>query len=443
LSALLACAVFLIGFGSAPSTGANVDAAQDLSDRAIAQRILDDQDLRDVLTRAKSVLGTGFNAGNGYAQVWIRDLNTFIELSCEVNDPAVVKENLLRLLTFQGEDGNIPDGFQKNNDVYTAYKNTVETDQESSLVQATYKYIRKTGDASVLSVTVNGVTVRERLGLALEFLKKNRFSEQYGLLWGATTVDWGDVQPEDDPGVLLDGNTHKAIDIYDNSMFLIAVSDYLSFIKNDRRQVARWRKLYATVQKNCRTYLWDRKASKFIPHIYLDGSPFPAGFDENAIHYHGGTTLAIEAGLLSKKEIVASLSHMIENVQSCGAASIGLTVYPPYPRGFFRNPIMSPYSYQNGGDWTWFGGRTIQELIKHDLIGEAYHEIKPMVERVQRDNGFYEWYTTDNRPMGSGTYRGAAGVLGRAIEMLLSWAGKHAHAPPALETRGKLAVLKH
>ena len=40
-------------------------------------------------------------------------------------------------------------------------------------------------------------------------------------------------------------------------------------------------------------------------------------------------------------------------------------MYPPYPEGFFKNPQMrSPYSYQNGGDWCWFGGRMIQALIE-------------------------------------------------------------------------------
>jgi hypothetical protein len=43
---------------------------------------------------------------------------------------------------------------------------------------------------------------------------------------------------------------------------------------------------------------------------------------------------------------------------------------------------------------------------------------------VQENDGFHEWYSVDNRPRGSGTYRGSAGVLGRAIEMLQSWASQ-------------------
>ena len=110
---------------------------------------------------------------------------------------------------------------------------------------------------------------------------------------------------------------------------------------------------------------------------------------------------------------------MVERVEKAGAPSIGLTLYPPYPEGFFVNPIMNPeYSYQNGGDWTWFGGRMIQQLIKHGFLEEAYEQLLPMTERVMKNDGFYEWYSVNNEPRGSGTFRGSAGVLYIAIEML-------------------------
>jgi hypothetical protein len=70
--------------------------------------------------------------------------------------------------------------------------------------------------------------------------------------------------------------------------------------------------------------------------VYLNGSPFPSDWDENQVYYHGGTAVAIEAGLLTKEEIKISLEKMVANVNASGAGSIGLTLYPPYPEGFFR-----------------------------------------------------------------------------------------------------------
>ncbi len=56
-----------------------------------------------------------------------------------------------------------------------------------------------------------------------------------------------------------------------------------------------------------RKHLWDPDRRKFRPHIYLEGSPFPGTFDEAAVYYHGGTAVAIEAGLLTREEIAESL----------------------------------------------------------------------------------------------------------------------------------------
>ncbi|HRV49393.1 MAG TPA: polysaccharide lyase family protein [Sedimentisphaerales bacterium] len=403
---------------------------------SVARRILADPNLPLVLDKARSLLKTGFTAGSGYGEVWIRDLNTFIELSLQVNDPEPVREALLTFLRFQGPQGDIVDGYipkAQGNIAYKyrrsalapemlAHKNTVETDQESSLVQAVRKYIAVTGDASILDEKVDGVSVRDRLARALEYVLAHRCDAAHGLVWGATTADWGDVQPEHEWGVELDESSHRALDIYDNAMFLVAIDDYLSLAGDTEAQSARWRKVRDDLRANVRKHLWDADRRKFRPHVYLEGSPFPSAFDKAAVYYHGGTAVAIEAGLLTQEEIADALRRMVENVRSAGASSIGLTLYPVYPEGSFKNPAMGPYSYQNGGDWCWFGGRMIRQLIRHGYVAEAYRELTPMTARVLRHGDFYEWWSRDNQPRGSGQFRGSAGVLGMAIVELLAWA---------------------
>jgi len=258
--------------------------------------------------------------------------------------------------------------------------------------------------------------------MALQFLLNDRFSDKYELIWGATTADWGDVQPEHPWGVEIDENTHYAIDIYDNAMFLIAISNFLELVADENEKVKKWQKIHSQISRSVRNHLWDDQSKKFIPHLYLDDSPFPDDFDENQIYYHGGTAVAIEADLLTKEEILIVNNQMLDNVKKSGAPSIGLTVYPPYPEGFFQNKSMYPYGYQNGGDWTWFGGRMIQQLIRYGFIQEAYDEIQPMLKRVIENDGFYEWYTRDGKATGSGQFRGSAGVLAKAIDMLKEWA---------------------
>ncbi|MBL9134703.1 MAG: hypothetical protein JNK85_02495, partial [Verrucomicrobiales bacterium] len=114
--------------------------------RALAHRILGDGELPEVLNRAKALLKSGLNAGDGYGEVWIRDLNTFIELSLQVNEAEPIRDALLNFFRFQGEGGDIVDGFipkakagvgykYRSSELaptLLAHKNTVETDQESS-----------------------------------------------------------------------------------------------------------------------------------------------------------------------------------------------------------------------------------------------------------------------------------------------------------------------
>ncbi|WP_199727437.1 GH36-type glycosyl hydrolase domain-containing protein [Hanamia caeni] len=398
------------------------------SHTGIKSEILKDSSLNRVKSMAAGLIETGFNAGSGYGEVWIRDFNTFIELSCKLMPRDSIKDRLRVFFQMQGDDGNIVDGYipkkkadvgynyiySKNAPDFAGHKNTVETDQETSLIQAVYKYVTATKDYNFLNENIDGKSVQSRLSDALEFLMNKRYSPEYGLIYGATTVDWGDVQPETKWGVVLDSTSHLAIDIYDNAMLVIALNNYIELFPGSKR----WEDVRDKIRANIRKYLWDEKGQKFIPHIYLNGSPFPASFDENKINYHGGTTVAIKAGLLNKKEIQEVNEQMLRDVKLSGAMSIGLTIYPPYPEGYFKNKGMFPYGYQNGGDWTWFGARTITQLAKYGFLKEAYHEIRPMIDRVIKNNGFYEWYTVDGKPAGSGSFRGSAGVLYTAITTL-------------------------
>jgi glycogen debranching enzyme len=415
---------------------------QAAANRELARKILQDKRMDAVLDMGHELLKSGMNAGSGYSEVWIRDLNTFITPLLDVAPQPSVRDALLVFFHFQGEDGNIIDGYVPKDKGHAGYKfrftaskpdlkahkNTVETDQESSLVQAVCRYIRKTKDTSILDEVVLEIPVRRRLEMALEYPLKHRWSEKHGLIWGATTADWGDIQPEHHWGVELDESSHRAIDIYDNALLMVAIDEYLEIVcAGDADRTNKWKGLHENLRKSVRKHLWDTTARKFIPHIYLEGSPFPKDFDENAIFYHGGTAVAIEAGLLTRDEITASYEKMRENMTAAGAATIGLTLYPTYPNGFFKSRAMAPYSYQNGGDWTWFGGRMVRCLASNGFAEASYQELEPMLERVLKHRDFFEWWTPGNQPRGSRKFRGSAGVLIEAINELRDWAKAHSH----------------
>ena len=82
-----------------------------MTNKEIADKIAKDKKFQLVKTKALEVMKTGFNAGDGYREVWIRDYNTFIELATKVFKKEILKENLLVFFRTQGDDGNIIDGY--------------------------------------------------------------------------------------------------------------------------------------------------------------------------------------------------------------------------------------------------------------------------------------------------------------------------------------------
>ncbi len=412
-------------------------AEAESSNSALARKIIQDKRFDKVDDMALGLL-KGFNAGTSYGEIWIRDYNTFINGSLRVHTEDEVKERLLLFFKIQGENGNVPDGAIKSDKAnvgykymystlapgWAAHKNTVETDQESSLIQAVTKYIEATGDRGILTEKVGDQTVVRRMDAALQYVLKDRWSDKYGLVIGATTVDWGDMQAQQGWGVAVNDKTKWAISIYDNTMFLMAINDFISIAPKDYRSKVNWPETASALKKNIRKYLWDARAQKYVPHIYLNGSPFTNNFDENKILYTGGTACAILAGLNSKREIENINRQFLGAAAKEPYATIGMTVYPPYPLEAF--PDVPPYTYQNGGDWAWFGARMVQALVANGFVKQGYAEISPMIDRVLKNNGFYEWYDVKTgAPEGSGDFRGSAGVLYDAIQQLRAWAKTH------------------
>jgi len=401
----------------------------------LARRIRANRDLDEVLELARELFKDRFNAGTVYPETWVRDFATFLDIALDRGERGEIKETLRMFLRFQGLDGNIPDGFTPQREGrsdyqkrlspsapnHWAHKNTVVTDQESSLILSVCTYVGRTGDAAFLDEKVDGKTVRERLLWALDYLLTQRWSAAHGLLWGATTIDWGDVQPEHPWGTFLTKDTHRAVGIYNNAMLVLALDAFLPLMPQTTSP--RWVRVREELRASVRRHLWDGKRQKFRPHLYLDGSPFPADFDEDVMFFTGGTAMAMQAGLLEPMEAEASIAAMRLNAREDGPfTTAGLVCHPVYPAAFFKNPDHQPHIYINGGDWPWVSGRVVQGMIAQGFMADAYEELLLVAQRVKRDKGFYEWYDRAGNPHGAAQFRGAAGVTGLAIKRLQAWA---------------------
>ena len=91
-------------------------------------------------------------------------------------------------------------------------------------------------------------------------------------------------------------------------------------------------------------------------------------------------------------------------------------MYPPYPEGFFANPIMDEeHEYQNGGQWDWFAGRLILAEFENGFSEDAILHLKEISNQDVNAEGLYEWFTLNGTGKGSSDFAGSAGVLGQCI----------------------------
>lgn len=132
----------------------------------------------------------------------------------------------------------------------------METDQESSLIQAIRKYIDITNDHSILQDTISGATVIKRIEMAMNYILKERWSSKHGLVTGAITVDWGDVQPDrKNIGVVVNEETKWAIDVYDNAMFYMAIHDFMKMAPKNSKPQQNWVSIAANLKKYPQTFV--------------------------------------------------------------------------------------------------------------------------------------------------------------------------------------------
>ena len=162
-----------------------LSCSQPSAEKMLAEKIQKDITLHQVDSMARAVIGQGLNAGSGYSQIWARDMNTFIEVACEETDHQLLRQAILLFFALQQPNDEMIDGYVLKPEFtwyddtpyysdaapdHVAFKNTVETDQETSLIQIVGKYIRKTGDKSILSENVAGRTVLERMDDMVDYL---------------------------------------------------------------------------------------------------------------------------------------------------------------------------------------------------------------------------------------------------------------------------------
>ena len=86
--------------------------------------------------------------------------------------------------------------------------------------------------------------------------------------------------------------------------------------------------------------------------------PLPREIDEDSI-VSIANGVAVYAGITDPNERKPVFSALEYARTQAGAPKPGLSLWPPYPAGFFDYPQMVPGRYQNGAVWDWWGGMQV------------------------------------------------------------------------------------
>lgn len=356
----------------------------------------------------------GFSAGAGYPQVWVRDAATIIPASRLYYPETFLSSWLEEHLGHGRADGSLEDWIDS---LGRSDKNTVETDQEASAVQAAYQVFLLRG-ADWLKKKVDGTAVIDRLTRALSSVFENRFDPGLGLITGAHTADWGDVDSEDadQNAIYVDEKTRWTADIYDQSMGHEACLELASMLAalGRKDEAALWVRRAAGLRENTDRLLWQRDKGFYRVHVHLE--PWEHDFEEADLFAMGGNAQAIVSGLTRPEQAIRIIETALSRQKEFGVTTLSGCLLPPYPAGFFKHPAVDePYEYQNGGQWDWFGGRLIYAMFESGFSSRAKEKLLEIAKKNIANGGLFEWETREGAGRGSATYAGSAGSLAKAL----------------------------
>ena len=355
-----------------------------------------------------------FTAGAGYPQVWLRDAATIIPASRLYYPDEFLVSWLEEHLAFQNVDGSLEDWIDAQG---RSDKNTVETDQEASAVHSAHQVFMFKGK-DWLEKKVDGQSVISRLEKAIEHVFEKRFDRGRGLVTGAHTADWGDVDPEDpdQKAIYVDEKTRWTADIYDQSMVYGACLELAAMFSalGNREKADSWARRAAHLREAADRNLWQEEKGFYRVHIHID--PFPHEFDESAMFAMGGNAQAIISGLAGSEKTKRIIQTALQRQKEYRISTISGSLLPPYPAAFFVHPAMDePYEYQNGGQWDWFGGRLVLAMFENGFSAQAKEKLVEISRKNIQNGGLFEWDTRDGAGRGSDDYAGSAGALAQAL----------------------------
>ncbi|HMQ52935.1 MAG TPA: trehalase family glycosidase [Anaerolineae bacterium] len=376
----------------------------------------------------------GFRPGKAYPEMYIRDIAWGLEAAQYyypdqyLRDPIEAflrRQYTAETVSLDGDFG-VGAGLGAIGGILTpqgrSNKQTITSDEETSLIHAAYLYYQMTYNTAWLQSSINGRPIIERLNAAAEWLYRIRLDPESQLLWRGHTTDWGDVKFEKGPGY-TDFNPrqdHKTASIYDQALAYLALLELaeMNAATGNVDQADVWQARAEALKKRANERLWQAERGFYLTHAHV--TPLVHDFDEGAM-VSISNALAVYAGLADFKQSQTALQSLEKARLAAGVNKPGLSVYPFYPNKwpnlFFDYAGMGYGNYQNGGVWDWWGGVQIKAEFRRGFAEMARnHLFQVASDWTKHPGNIIEWQSsTDPRFEGSHYYSAAAGTMGSAI----------------------------
>jgi hypothetical protein len=376
----------------------------------------------------------GFRPGKVYPEMYIRDIAWGMETAQYYYPDVYLREPIEAYLRRQytantvslDGDFGVVAGSGAIGGIITpqgrSNKQTITTDEETSLIHAAYLYYNITYNIDWLQHSINGLPVIERLNLAADWLYTYRLDSELQLFWRGHTTDWGDVKFEKGPGYTdyKPYQDHLTASIYDQALAYMALLELaeMNAAAGNTERADEWQSKAETLKEQTNRLLWQANKGFYLTHAHV--SPLNHNFDESAM-VSISNALAVYAGLTNTPQSKAIFDNLERVRLAAGIKKPGLSLYPFYPNRwpdlFFEYPGMGYGNYQNGGVWDWWGGVQIKaEFLKGFSETARTHLLQVANDWREHPGNIIEWHSsTDPRHEGSHYYSAAAGTMGSAI----------------------------
>jgi hypothetical protein len=183
---------------------------------------------------------------------------------------------------------------------------------------------------------------------------------------------------------------------------------------NEKNRMALWQEKARSIKDNTNKWLWQEDRGFYKVHIHLDS--LRHNFDEADMFAMGGNTLAIISGLAGTEKSRRIIQEALNRQKTYDVSSISGTLHPPYPKNYFKHPLLDdPYEYQNGAQWDWFGARLIYAMFQQGFSHNAKEKWLEIIHKNEDNRGFFEWDNKQGVGQGSDFYAGTAGVMGKVL----------------------------